>query len=129
MIRTVATMLLALTAMTVDAPRTSATRDVTWTGWFSDKGCARVRDGEVAPNGTECVKKCLKDGAVAVFLSEQAKAVFDVRDYARVMDDVGFRVELTGTLDEETKTLTVKSVKHLSEVVSTCALPRKKEKG
>jgi len=129
MIRTVATMLLALTAMTVDAPRTPATRDVTWTGWFSDKGCARVRDGEVAPNGTECVKKCLKDGAVAVFLSEQAKAVFDVRDYASVMDDVGFRVELTGTLDEETKTLTVKAVKHLSEVVSTCALPRKKEKG
>ena len=121
-------MLVASGAWTVDASKSSGPREVTWTGWFSDKGCAHLRDGEVAPNGTECVKKCLQDGAKAVFLSEQAKAIFDVRNYPSVMDDVGFRVELTGTVDEETKTLTVKSVKHLSEVVSTCALPRKKGK-
>lgn len=127
MLRTIAlTMLLTAGASVPPGP---AVREVTWTGWFSDKGCARVRDGEVAPNGTECVRKCLKDGAAAVFLSEQAKAMFDVKDSPSVLDDVGFRVEITGTLDDAAKTLTVKSVKHLSEVVSTCALPRKKSGG
>ena len=124
MMRTVALTML-LTAGVWPAP-TPPAREVTWTGWFSDKGCARVRDGEVAPNGTECVRKCLKDGAQAVFLSEQAKAIFDVKEYASVLDDVGFRVEITGLVDEDAKTIWVKSVKHLSEVVSMCALPRKK---
>jgi hypothetical protein len=124
MIRMAALALLVTTgALTPPAP---AAREVTWTGWFSDKGCARVRDGEVAPNGTACVKKCLGEGAQAVFISEQAKAIFDLRDHPAVLADVGFRVEITGTLDEDAKTLSLKSVKHLSEVVSMCALPPKK---
>jgi hypothetical protein len=116
-------ILLAASGWTTPAP---TTRDVTWTGWFSDKGCAKIRDGEVGPSGTACVKKCLGDGAKPVFLSEQAKAIFEVRDSPSVIDDVGYRVEITGTVDDDAKTLSVKSVKHLSEVVSMCALPRKK---
>jgi hypothetical protein len=126
MTKTVAlAMLLAAGAWTAPAP---ASREVTWTGWFSDKGCARVKDGEVAPNGTACVKKCLGEGAKPVFLSEQAKAIFDVRDYGAVVNDVGYRIEITGTVDDEAKTLAVKSVKRLSDVVSMCALPRKKDR-
>ena len=74
----------------------------TWTGWFSDKQCARVRpDEEPRPNGTACVKKCLSEGSPAVFISEQAKAVYEVRDYPAAKDDVGFRVEITGDVDEK----------------------------
>ena len=99
----------------------------TWTGWFSDKQCARVRpDEEPRPNGTACVKKCLDEGSPAVFISEQAKAVYEVRDYASARDDVGFRVEITGEVDEKAKAVSVKSVKRLSEVTAMCMVPKKR---
>ena len=102
-------------------------KTVTWTGWFSDAQCARVTNGEVKPNNTVCVKKCLEEGAKAVFISEQAKAIFTVADHASVKDDVGYRVEVTGTVDEAAGTISVGSVKRLSEVVNMCAAPPKKK--
>lgn len=103
-------------------------RTTTSTGWFSDKGCAapKVARGQIGPNNPVCVKRCLDEGAVPVFISEQAKAMFDVKDYATVKDDVGYRVEVTGIVDEEAKTITVKSVKRLEAVPVTCARPQKK---
>jgi hypothetical protein len=99
---------------------------VKWTGWFSDKQCARITPGEEPrPNGTECVKKCLEEGAPAVFISEQARAIYQLRDYAPVKDDVGYYVEITAVVDEKAKTVSVKSVKRLSEVTAACLLPRK----
>ena len=84
--------LLMIAALDTEAPPMTTE---TWTGWFSDKQCARVRpDEEPRPNGTACVKKCLGEGTPAVFISEQAKAVYEVRDYASAKDDVGFRVEI-----------------------------------
>jgi hypothetical protein len=70
MLKTTAVALVLAAAM---LPHAEA--DVTWTGWFSDKGCAesKVKSGNISPNGTECVKGCLRDGATPVFLSEQAK--------------------------------------------------------
>jgi hypothetical protein len=113
----------------IPAPATEATPTTTetWTGWFSDKQCARVRpDEEPRPNGTACVKKCLDEGSTAVFISEQAKAVYEVRDYASAKDDVGFRVEITGEVDEKAKAVSVKSVKRLSEVTAMCLIPKKR---
>lgn len=99
---------------------------VKWTGWFSDKQCARITPGEEPrPNGTACVKKCLDEGAPAVFISEQARAIYELRDHASVKQDVGYYVEMTGVVDEKAKTLSVKSVKRLSEVTAACLLPRK----
>jgi hypothetical protein len=60
-----------------------------------------------------------------VFISEQAKAVYEVRDYASVKDDVGYYLQITGEVDQEAKTVSVKSVKRLSEVTAMCLLPRK----
>ena len=110
------------------AQSASEPKTTTSTGWFSDKGCAapRVARGEIGPNNPVCVKRCLDDGEVPVFVSEQAKAMFDVEDYATVKDDVGYRVEVTGIVDEEAKTITVKSVKRLEAVPVTCARPTKK---
>ena len=103
------------------------TKTVTWTGWFSDAQCARVTNGETKPNNTTCVKKCLEEGAAAVFISEQAKAIFTVKDHPSVKEDVGYRVELTGAVDEAAGTIAVTSVKRLSEVVNICAVPQKKK--
>ena len=70
--------LAALPAIPVLGTEPTPTTTETWTGWFSDKQCARVRpDEEPRPNGTACVKKCLDEGAPAVFISEQAKAVYE----------------------------------------------------
>jgi hypothetical protein len=105
-----------------------STAPSTWTGWFSDKGCAasKIKSGDISPNGTVCVKKCLNDGATPVFISEQAKAMYEVKDHPSLIDDVGYRVELTGVVDEDAKTISVQSVKRLSEVVQMCG--RKKDK-
>jgi hypothetical protein len=110
------------------APTASEPKITTSTGWFSDKGCAapKVARGQIGPNNPVCVKRCLDDGAEPVFVSEQAEALFDVKDYAAVKDVVGYRVEVTGIVDEEAKTITVKSVKRLEEVVTLCYRPKKK---
>ena len=119
--------LAALLMIPAVAPEPPPTTTVTWTGWFSDKQCARVRpDEEPRPNGTACVKKCLDEGSPAVFISEQAKAVYAVRDYASAKDDVGFRVEITGEVDDKAMAVSVKSVKRLSEVTAMCLVPKKR---
>lgn len=99
----------------------------TWTGWFSDKGCAasKVRSGNISPNGTECVKRCLNEGATPVFLSEQAKGMYVVTEHPAVIDDVGYHVEVTGVVDEDAGAIAVRSVKRLSAVPQTCGLPKK----
>jgi hypothetical protein len=130
MIRTVALMVsLGLAASTVPVlPTDPGARPKTWTGWFSDKSCAspRVARGDIGPNNPDCVKKCLDKGVTAVFISEQAKALFEVRDYPAVKDDVGWHIEVTGTVDDAAKTISVRSVKRLEYVGSTCSLRRKK---
>jgi hypothetical protein len=85
-----------------------------------------VKNGNISPNGTACVKKCLAEGAKPVFISEQAKALFEVLEYPSVRDDVGYRLEVTGVVDEKAQTIAVQSVKRLSEVVTACSEAEKK---
>ncbi len=40
-----------------------------------------------------------------LFLSEQANAHYDVLNHASIADDVGYRVEVTGVVDEKAKTI------------------------
>jgi hypothetical protein len=125
MLRVIAVAVMVMASPFEVEPPSTTTQ--TWTGWFSDKQCARVRaDEEPRPNGTPCVRKCLDEGSTPVFISEQARAVYEVRGYSAVKEDVGFRVELTGEVDEQAKTVAVTSVKRLSEVTSSCLLPRKR---
>jgi hypothetical protein len=60
-----------------------------------------------------------------VFISEQAKAVFNVKDYRAVISDLGYRVEVVATVDDTAKTLSIKKVTRLSEAGAACALSRK----
>ena len=108
------------------SPQQQTPATETWTGWFSDKTCARVTDDTPRPNGTACVKKCLSEGAALVFISEQAKAVFEVRDRPAAKDHAGYYVELTGTVNRAAKTISVQSVKRLSEVTQMCLIPKKR---
>jgi hypothetical protein len=120
---------MVLAASTLGAqPHDAQTTTESWTGWFSDKLCARVRDHTPRPNGTACVKKCLDGGAAPVFISEQAKAVFDVRNHQTVKDDVGYYLQVTGVVDSKAGTISVQSVKRLSEVPAVCGIRKKGEK-
>jgi hypothetical protein len=106
------------------SPQAETTR---WTGWFSDMQCAapRIAKGIIGPNGSDCVKRCLDEGSKPVFISEQAKAMFEVKDSPAVKDDVGFHIEITGIVDETAKTISVVSVKRLSAGGGLCAVPAK----
>jgi hypothetical protein len=131
-------MMLRMSALTIAmalvvsnlgaAPRVAGTKAVTWTGWFSDQQCARVREGDVRPNNPDCVRRCLNEGSKAVFISEQARALFIVKDYPTVKENVGHHIELTGIVDEAAKTISVQSVRRLSAVAAMCAVPRKSGK-
>jgi hypothetical protein len=123
--------IVGLTALLGFAPasgRSPEPVERTWTGWFSDGRCAREPkpDEAVRPNGTECVRRCLLEGSTPVFLSEQANAIFTVLDYPAVREDVGYRVEVVGRVDEAAKTIAVTSVTRLSEVTALCLLPKKR---
>jgi hypothetical protein len=104
-------------------------KSVTWTGWFSDQGCAsgRAASGVFTATNPECAKKCIEGGAEAVFIGEEAKAVYKVKDYPSVVDDLGWRLEIAGTVDESAKTISVTSVRRLAPVVLSCGRPRKSE--
>jgi hypothetical protein len=117
---------LAASPLTAAQDR-SATTTTTWTGWFSDRQCAtpRVSRGVIGPNNPDCVKRCIDEGVTPVFISEQAKALFEVKDYPAVKDDVGYHVELTGIVDETAKSISVRSVKRLSDTGALCGLPKK----
>ena len=119
---------IAFTALAVIPPSPRPEVVVTINGWFSDKGCAaaKLTSAEVTPNGTACVKKCLDEGATPVFVDPKARAMYEVTDHASVKDDVGYYLELTGVVDERTKTVSVRSVKRLGDVIQMCARPPKK---
>ena len=121
--------LLTLSGALAGAAMRPAETVVKLSGWFSDEGCAaaKLAADEVMPNGTVCVKKCLDEGSTAVFVDPRAREMYEVKDYPKVKDDVGFYLEVTGVRDEKDKTLSVQSVKRLGDVVQMCGLPRKKK--
>jgi hypothetical protein len=72
-----------------------------------------------------CVKRCLDEGKTPVFVSEQAKAFYEVTNYPTVKEELGWYIELTGTVDAEGKTIAVQSVRRLEEVGPQCGLKKK----
>jgi hypothetical protein len=102
-------------------------KTVTWTGWFSESNCApaRVNSGKLGPTNPECSKTCIEKGATPLFISEQAKALFKVRDYADVIGDLGYHVSVTATLDEAAGSISIQKVERLSFDGAACARPNK----
>lgn len=110
-------------------PAGFAPRAVTLNGWFSDKGCAaaKIASGDITPNGTACVKKCLDEGATPVFVDPKAGRMYDVVGYAAVNDDVGYYLEVEAIVDGKAKTIAIRSTKRLGDVIQMCG--RKKPSG
>jgi hypothetical protein len=80
-----------------------------WTGYISDAGCAKKMGAKVA-NATHegCAQACVKRGDQAVLVTDDGK-VFNVANQDKVVEHAGQKVTLTGSLKEDT--ITVSAVK------------------
>jgi hypothetical protein len=104
-------------------------KQIVWTGWFSDSQCARTRTAEGTFRGINpiCNKNCIQKGVAPVFISEQANAIFNVKDYPSVIEDLGYHLEITGTVtvDDAAKTVSIQNVRRLQYDGAACSRPRK----
>jgi len=106
----------------------AGSRTATLTGWFSDKGCAsgRTNSGVYTATNPDCARRCIEKGSPVVFIAETEKAIYVVKDYAAAKDDLGYKIEVTATVDDEGKTIAVQSVKRLEAVVLSCSRAKAK---
>jgi hypothetical protein len=116
-------LILAVALLTAAAAYGENT--VTLTGWFSCDKCTRgrVANGDVRPSNPVCAKDCIDKGDSAMFLDEQGKTAYRVRDSKPVVDDLGFKVEVTGVVDANAKTIVIRSVKQLAADGASCGRP------
>ncbi len=78
-----------------------------WTGYVVDKNCASKK--EMLGNES-CAQRCIKNGAKAVFVTEDGK-IYNIPDQEKVVPVAGKKVTISGKMDGDT--ITVESVKTL----------------
>jgi hypothetical protein len=86
----------------------------------------RAASGVFTPTNPACAKTCIEAGTPAVFISEQAKAVYRVKGYEGVVNDLGYHVEAHGYVDASSGWFTVQRVVRLEYEGASCARPKKK---
>jgi len=96
------------------------------TGWFACEKCtaSRVAQGELRPSHPDCARRCIEEGAAAVFLDEEGKQSLKVKNYPALKDDLGYHVEVTGRIDGASKTIAIESVTRLG-AGAFCSRPKK----
>jgi hypothetical protein len=99
----VALSLVALVATPVLAEKTKGE----WTGFVTDTHCGEK--GASKDHTAGCVEKCMKAGSKAQLWLEKDKKAVDLDSFDKVKELVGQKVTVKGTLDSETKTITVDS--------------------
>jgi len=101
-------------------------KPVTWTGWFSNLDCAasRAKAGIFTETNPDCAEQSIRKGQPAVFISEQAKAIFLVKDYPSVIDDLGYHLEVQARVSADSKSLTIVSLKRLEYQGMACSRRR-----
>jgi hypothetical protein len=98
-------------------------------GWLSDEGCAggRASSGVYTGTNPDCAKKCVRDGKKVVFVDPDHKRLLTITNQDAAMESIGDYVEVSGALDEQTKTLRVDSLKLLEKGRAMCDVPAKKK--
>jgi hypothetical protein len=76
----------------------SAGKAGTWSGWISDAKCGAKVDAA-------CAKKCVDAGEKAVFVNDKDKAVYPIANQDAVKAHAGHHVEVKGTMDNNTLTV------------------------
>ena len=97
-------------------------------GWLSDEGCAggRAHSGLYTGTNPNCAKKCVREGKKIVFVDTDHKRLLTIANQDSATENIGDYVEIAGSLDEQTKTLHVASLKLLEKGRAMCGVPKKK---
>src|SRR4051812_17518747 len=88
----------------------------TFTGEIMDKQCAQMGShenmmkAEGAKTAKECTLACVKNGDKFVLYDSGAKKVYVIDNDKKVREYAGQRVQITGTYDDGTEILQVKTI-------------------
>jgi hypothetical protein len=98
-------------------------------GWLSDEQCAngRAESGTYTATNPRCAKECVAKGKKIVFVDPQGKRVLLLTNQEVAKKNVGDYVEITGAVDNQSKTLRVDSLKFLEKGSAMCAAPKSKK--
>jgi hypothetical protein len=98
-------------------------------GWLSDEGCAggRAKSGRYTGTNPDCAKKCVSEGKKIVFVDPDHKRLLTIANQEIAKERVGDYVEISGEINEESKTLQVDSLKLLEKGRAMCDVPAKKK--
>ena len=81
-----------------------------WTGYITDTHCGK--HGANADHTAGCVVKCMRGGSKAQILSDADGKIYDLSAFDdKVKALVGKRVTLTGSMDPESRVITVADAK------------------
>ncbi len=106
--------ILSIGASLLLVPMLSLAAQQTWTGEISDNMCganhqAMAKSGQKV-NPRDCTLQCVKGGGKYVFVSKGQ--VFEIanQDLPDLQKHAGHKVELTGDLGSDSKTITVAKI-------------------
>ena len=74
-------------------------------GWISDASCG-ASNASGSAEARECAKRCIKDGASPVFVSEADKKVYKLAGKANAKDHLDHKVQISGDIKGDTITVT-----------------------
>jgi hypothetical protein len=122
-----AVSLLALVFLT--PAWSSAGGKVVLRGWLSDEGCAggRAKSGLYTGTNPDCAKKCVSEGKKIVFVEPDHKRLLTIANQDVAKEHVGDYVEISGEVNEESKTLRVDSLTLLEKGRAMCDVSAKKK--
>ena len=106
--------LLSVTSATLLFVSASFAGQQTWTGEISDNMCganhqAMAKQGQKV-NPRECTLECVKGGSKFVFVSKGQVYDINNQDLPDLKQHAGHKVELTGDLASDKKTITVAKI-------------------
>jgi hypothetical protein len=84
-----------------------AAKAETWAGKISDSGC-NANKHTMGKDEADCVAMCVKGGKAYVFVADKDSKVLKIgnQKFAGLVTHAGHHVELTGTLKDDTITVT-----------------------
>jgi Protein of unknown function (DUF5818) len=113
-------LIMSITACMLLVPGLAAAKDKTFSGEIMDSPCAKdgsheamfKKEGTTDPKA--CTEACVKMGGKYVLFDGESKAVYQLDDQTKPQSFGGQKVQVTGTLDEATKTIHVTDIKAAS---------------
>ena len=109
-------LVMSITACVLLVPGLAAAKDTTFSGEIMDSACAKGGGHEAMfkKMGTNdpkvCTEACIKGGSKYVLFNAD-KTFYKLSDQKKPAPFAGKKVEVTGTLNEATKTIDVTAIK------------------